>query len=83
MQRKVERERRKDKRVKKNIRFKSQGSASNTTDTLKREREVPTDGGEEISAEDWNEILREERMAKRVRRGDISQEAFDAEFGNL
>jgi ATP-dependent RNA helicase DDX55/SPB4 len=83
MQRKVERERRKDKRVKKNIRFKSQGSASNTTDTLKREREVPTDGDEEISAEDWNDILREERMAKRVRKGDICQEAFDAEFGDL
>lgn len=81
-QRKVERERRKDKRAKKNI-YKSQGSAGNTTDTLKREREVPTDGGEEISAEDWNEMLREERMAKRVRKGDISQEAFDAEFGDI
>lgn len=78
----MERERRKDKRAKKNI-YKSQGSAGNTTDTLKREREVPTDGGEEISAEDWNEMLREERMAKRVRKGDISQEAFDAEFGDI
>lgn len=79
----MEREKRKDKRVKKNIRLKSQGSASNTTDTLKREREVPRDGDEEISAEDWKEIFREERMAKRVRKGDISQEAFDAEFGDL
>lgn len=78
----MEREKRKDKRAKKNI-YKSQGSASNTTDTLKRGREVPTNGDEEISAEDWNEILREERMAKRVRKGDISQEAFDAEFGDL
>ena len=34
-------------------------------------------------ADDWAELAREERMAKKVKRGAVSQKAFDAEFGDL
>jgi ATP-dependent RNA helicase DDX55/SPB4 len=33
--------------------------------------------------EDWADLAREERMAKKVKKGDISQKTFDAEFGSL
>ncbi|KAF9485333.1 DEAD-domain-containing protein [Pholiota conissans] len=50
--------------------------------TGKRQRE---DIGENIQDDDeeWDELAREEKMAKRLRRGDISQSDFDAEFGDL
>lgn len=32
---------------------------------------------------DWAELAREERMAKKVKRGGVSQATFDAEFGDL
>lgn len=32
---------------------------------------------------DWKELAREERMAKKLKRGEVSQKAFDAEFGDL
>lgn len=33
--------------------------------------------------DDWAEIAREEKLAKRVKKGIISQEEFDVEFGGL
>ena len=33
--------------------------------------------------DDWAELAHEEKMAKRLRKGDISQKDFDAEFGDL
>ena len=33
--------------------------------------------------DDWAEIAREEKLAKRVRKGFVSQEEFDIEFGDL
>ncbi|KAJ7915570.1 DEAD-domain-containing protein [Mycena leptocephala] len=33
--------------------------------------------------DDWEEIAREERMAKKMRKGDVSQKAFDAEFADF
>jgi ATP-dependent RNA helicase DDX55/SPB4 len=35
------------------------------------------------SDDDWAELAREERMAKKVRRGDITQQVFDQEFADL
>jgi ATP-dependent RNA helicase DDX55/SPB4 len=32
---------------------------------------------------DWDELAREERMAKRVRRGEVTQRVFDQEFADL
>ncbi|KDQ56242.1 hypothetical protein JAAARDRAFT_158206 [Jaapia argillacea MUCL 33604] len=39
------------------------------------------DGDEE--GEDWKELAREEKMAKKVKRGVVPQREFDAEFGGL
>jgi ATP-dependent RNA helicase DDX55/SPB4 len=33
--------------------------------------------------DDWDDLAQEERMAKKVRSGDVCQKAFDAEFANL
>ena len=33
--------------------------------------------------DDWAEFAREEKLAKRVRKGIVSQEEFDVEFGDL
>ena len=37
----------------------------------------------EDDGDDWEELAREERMAKRVKKGHISQTEFDAEFADL
>ena len=44
---------------------------------LKRPRDETEDD------DDWDDLAREERMAKKVRKGEVSQKAFDAEFGDL
>lgn len=33
--------------------------------------------------DDWAELAREERLAKRVKKGHLSQSQFDAEFADL
>jgi ATP-dependent RNA helicase DDX55/SPB4 len=51
--------------------------AANTDDHLKRKAsEIDPD-------DDWAEFTREEKLAKRVRKGVVSQEEFDVEFGDL
>ena len=39
--------------------------------------------GEGDEEDDWDELAREERMAKRVKKGHLSQTEFDTEFGDL
>jgi len=36
-------------------------------------------GGED----DWDDLAREERLAKKLRKGAVSQKEFDEEFGDL
>jgi ATP-dependent RNA helicase DDX55/SPB4 len=33
--------------------------------------------------EDWKEMAREEKMAKKTRKGALTQDEFDADFGDL
>ena len=33
--------------------------------------------------DDWDELAKEERLAKKVRKGTATQQAFDAQFGDL
>lgn len=54
-----------------------------STTSLKRLREDETGSGDDDDADDWADLEREERMAKKVRKGQVSQKAFDAEFGDL
>ncbi|KAF9075786.1 DEAD-domain-containing protein [Rhodocollybia butyracea] len=72
-----EREARKEKKKRKKLWLKTHDGTQNELSDLKRPREDVQDGNDE---DDWSEIAREERMAKKVRRGDISKKAFDAEF---
>ena len=38
---------------------------------------------DDTDGDDWEELAREERMAKKLKRGDISQTDFDNEFADL
>ncbi|KAK7470621.1 ATP-dependent rRNA helicase spb4 [Stygiomarasmius scandens] len=77
---KEERDKRKEKKDRKKKWLKEQAKATKSGTDLKRPREEDDDGDD---AEDWDDLAREERMAKKVRKGEISQKAFDAEFDDL
>ncbi|KAE9410543.1 DEAD-domain-containing protein [Gymnopus androsaceus JB14] len=78
-----EREVRKEKKKRKKQWLKTQSTSEVAQKDLKRARNDDEDVADSNDEEDWSEIAREERMAKKVRRGDISRKAFDAEFGDL
>ncbi|PFH52747.1 hypothetical protein AMATHDRAFT_73879 [Amanita thiersii Skay4041] len=80
MAKKEERERRKEKKTKKKQWLKAQTESANneTMPGGKRSHDNDSNGDD-----DWEELAREERMAKKVKRGEISQKDFDAEFGDL
>ncbi|KAF9009066.1 DEAD-domain-containing protein [Cyathus striatus] len=81
-QRKEEREKRKEKKQKKKKWLKSQDittSDNQPDNALKRSKP----GDSESDDEDWKELAREEKMAKKLRRGEITKTEFDTEFGDL
>lgn len=76
--RKEERQNRRDKKAKKKQWLKTQATSANEqTTSLKRPR------AQEDGEDTWKQLAREERMAKKLKRGEISQKDFDAEFVNL
>jgi ATP-dependent RNA helicase DDX55/SPB4 len=82
--RQEEQEKRREKRKLKAKRIKLQQessvAAANTDNQLKRQAsEMDPDDDQD----DWTEFAREEKLAKRVRKGMVSQEEFDVEFGDL
>ena len=79
------RDKRKEKKVKRRQWLKSQQSqpSSSSASVLpqKRGREEGDEGEDEGGDEDdWEELAREERMAKKVKKGEITQLEFDTEF---
>ncbi|KAJ3560246.1 hypothetical protein NP233_g10968 [Leucocoprinus birnbaumii] len=83
---KEERDKRREKREKKKKWLKEQrttGSAA-PDDTPDKKRSRPdtqnSGSGEE---DDWDDLAKEERMAKKLRKGEISQQEFDATFTDL
>lgn len=48
-----------------------------------RKRAREEDAEDSNADDDWSEMAREEKMAKKVRRGEVSKKAFNAEFGDL
>lgn len=68
-----EKERRREKRTKKKQWEKAQENEK------KRQRQTED---EREDSEDWAELAKEERMAKKVKRGDVTQKDFDMEFGD-
>ncbi|KAG8218451.1 DEAD-domain-containing protein [Butyriboletus roseoflavus] len=76
---KEEAEKRKLKRDRKREWLKSQATANRSAATpVKSQTMDSRDNGD-----DWDELAREERLAKKVRKGTATQQAFDAEFENL
>lgn len=52
---------------------------SSSTSAVPQKRVLEADDENEDN-DDWAELAREERMAKKVRKGDMTQLEFDAEF---
>jgi len=59
--------------------MKLQQQESSNTDNKRQASEMDPDDDQD----DWAEFAREEKLAKRVRKGIVSQEEFDVEFGDL
>lgn len=53
------------------------------TANKKRSRDEGEDEDEDEDEDDWEELAKEERMAKKLKRGDISQREFDNEFTGI
>ncbi|KAJ7684530.1 DEAD-domain-containing protein [Mycena polygramma] len=77
---KEEREKRREKKGKKRKWLKTQiEDSSKEKDGGHGE---PGDGAVD-EGDDWDDLAREERMAKKMRKGDVSKKAFDAEFADF
>ncbi|TFK75885.1 DEAD-domain-containing protein [Pluteus cervinus] len=81
--RKEGKEKRKEKKSKKKQWLKAQQiiATESSSSTLKRTREA--DSEDDDDGDDWAALQKEERMAKKLRQGQISQREFDMEFGDL
>ena len=71
---KQEKSKKKEKRNMNRQRLKLQANQSEDSKAVKRHAE---EGG------DWDDLAREERMMKKVKRGEVASEDFDREFGGL
>lgn len=49
----------------------------------RQHEEVNVDDAGADDDNDWNDLAHEERMAKKLKKGGISQKDFDMEFGDL
>lgn len=86
MAKREEKDKRRDKKERKRKWLKSQpmdGPATGGEQGLKRARTPLADDSEGDDGDDWAELAREERMAKKVRRGDVTQRVFDEQFADL
>ncbi|KAG1754064.1 DEAD-domain-containing protein [Suillus paluster] len=77
---KEEKDNRRTKKARKRQWLKSQMVGSgDSKGALQTDKAGPESSGED----DWDELAREERLAKKLRRGAVSQKEFDEEFGDL
>ncbi|KAF7432977.1 ATP-dependent rRNA helicase spb4 [Pleurotus ostreatus] len=81
MSKKEEREQRKEKRNRKRKWLQAQTQTDTVGTAEKKDRPGASDDDEE--EDDWTTLAKEERMAKKVKRGAMSQASFDAEFGDM
>ncbi|KAF8138261.1 DEAD-domain-containing protein [Boletus edulis] len=79
---KEQKERRKLKRDRKRQWLKSQ-TAANHSATVPVKSQSTEDSQDDEDEDDWDELVKEERLAKKVRKGTTTQQVFDAEFGDL
>ena len=78
--RKEVRDKRKDKKAKRKQWLKSQQPQSSSASVVPQKRGLEADDEGEGNEDDWEELAREERMAKKVKKGEITQLEFDTEF---
>ena len=75
------RDKRKEKKVKRKQWIKSQQpEPSSSAFTVPKKRGLEADDEDEGNEDDWAQLAREERIAKKVKKGEITQLEFDAEF---
>ena len=82
------RDKRKEKKVKRKQWLKSQQlQPSPSASAVPQKRGLVVDDGDEDEDEDeeddWAELAREERMAKKAKKGEITQVEFDSEFMHM
>lgn len=80
--RKAEREKRKEKKDKKKAWQKANQAATKADAESANAKRKQTDDDND-SEDDWDELAREERMAKKVKKGEVDSKAFDQEFADL
>ncbi|KAI0831513.1 DEAD-domain-containing protein [Trametes gibbosa] len=83
MKKQEERDRRKEKKDRKKKWQKAQATAAVASEQTGNKHGIDNSDSESKEGDDWAELAREERAAKRVKKGHISQNQFDAEFGDL
>jgi len=82
--RKEERDKRREKREKKKNWLKEQRSMETATpDNTCNKRLHPELISRKGDEDDWDDLAKEERMAKKLRKGEISQQDFDTAFADL
>lgn len=76
---------RKEKKVAKQkwLRASQQETAETSTGGTSTKRTRDDEDDASGDDDDWDELAREERMAKKVKKGEITQRDFDAEFTDL
>ncbi|KAI0065425.1 DEAD-domain-containing protein [Artomyces pyxidatus] len=79
---KEEREKRRDKKDRKK-KWLTSGKTEEQAETLKRAREDRHEDEESEAGDDWAELAREERLAKKLKKGSVTQAQFDEAFGGL
>lgn len=85
MARKEEKDVRREKKQRKKKWLKTHATTepAEVNQSLKRPRSPASGDASSQDEDDWDQLAAEERMAKKVRKGDVSQKSFDAEFGDL
>jgi len=82
--RKEERDKRREKREKKKNWLKEQRSMEAATPDNTSNKRLHSELIDRKSDEDdWDDLAKEERMAKKLRKGEISQQDFDTTFADL
>ena len=82
--RKEERDKRREKKEKKKNWLKEQRPMSAAaSDNMSNKRPYSELINGKNDEDDWDELAKEERMAKKLRKGEVSQQDFDAAFAEL
>ncbi|KAL5511616.1 SPB4 [Sanghuangporus vaninii] len=83
VERKAAKEKRKEKKTRKREWIKSHGTAADSAESRTEVGEKRSKAERYADEDDWDELAREERMAKKVRKGLLDNKAFDEEFTGL